>query len=165
MEEAYKGPGNLVDRMRNIDGKMVREGKIRKEMRGAALSQSDTFSLSQDAEVREISSAPTQNLDSNQSGPSGTSCSFASLLKNPNTATTQKAVRLQKSSNPEKVQGANVVLPLAVVEKMSIRFENTLYGYFIGNRLAFSPVENYVKNAWAKYGLEHIILKKGFFFF
>nr|GEY94103.1 reverse transcriptase domain-containing protein [Tanacetum cinerariifolium] len=35
--------GNLVDKMRNIDGKMVREGKIRKEMRGAALSKSDTF--------------------------------------------------------------------------------------------------------------------------
>ncbi|GJS82599.1 hypothetical protein Tco_0749140 [Tanacetum coccineum] len=86
-------------------------------MRGVALSQFDTFSLSHDGE------------------------------------------------NPEKVQGANVVLPLAVVEKMSIRFENTLYGYFIRNRLAFPSVENYVKNAWAKYGLEHIMLKKGFFFF
>ncbi|GJU85498.1 RNA-directed DNA polymerase, eukaryota, reverse transcriptase zinc-binding domain protein [Tanacetum coccineum] len=105
MEEAYKGSGNLVDRMRNIDGKMVREGKICKEMRGAALSQSDTFNLSQDGEVREISSALTQNLDSNHSGPSGTSSSYASLLKNPNTATTQKAVRLQNTSNPEKVQG------------------------------------------------------------
>ncbi|GJT80539.1 zinc knuckle CX2CX4HX4C containing protein [Tanacetum coccineum] len=37
-------------------------------MRGVALSQFDTFSLSHDGEVREISSAPTQNLDSNQSG-------------------------------------------------------------------------------------------------
>ncbi|GJX36124.1 zinc knuckle CX2CX4HX4C containing protein [Tanacetum coccineum] len=61
--------------------------------------------------------------------------------------------------------GANVVIPLAVVEEVSQRFENTLYGYFLGKRLAFPLVETYVKNAWAKFGLERTMLTNGFFFF
>ncbi|GKC52755.1 zinc knuckle CX2CX4HX4C containing protein, partial [Tanacetum coccineum] len=68
-------------------------------------------------------------------------------------------------NNSESVEGAKVVIPLAALEEVSNRFENTLYGYFIGQRLAFPLVENYVKNAWAKYGLECFMLKKGFFFF
>ncbi|GJU08067.1 putative ribonuclease H-like domain-containing protein [Tanacetum coccineum] len=42
---------------------------------------------------------------------------------------------------------------------------NTLYGYFIGKRLAFPVVENYVKNAWQKFGLERVMLTHGFFIF
>ncbi|GJR70350.1 zinc knuckle CX2CX4HX4C containing protein [Tanacetum coccineum] len=106
-----------------------------------------------------------KSSESLQSGPGEGSNTFASLLKNPNVPATTKVVRLQATKNSETVQGANVVIPMAVVEKMSNRFENTLYGYFIGHRLAFPLVENYVKNAWAKYGLERTMLKKGFFFF
>ncbi|GKD05120.1 zinc knuckle CX2CX4HX4C containing protein [Tanacetum coccineum] len=61
--------------------------------------------------------------------------------------------------------GANVAIPLAGVEEVSQRFENTLYGYFIGKRLVFPLVETYVKNAWAKFGLERTMLTNGFFFF
>ncbi|GJV50043.1 zinc knuckle CX2CX4HX4C containing protein [Tanacetum coccineum] len=63
------------------------------------------------------------------------------------------------------VQGADLVIPLASVEEFSTRFANTLYGYFIRKRLAFSIVENYVKNTWEKYGIEHVMLQNGFFFF
>ncbi|GKD82380.1 zinc knuckle CX2CX4HX4C containing protein, partial [Tanacetum coccineum] len=42
---------------------------------------------------------------------------------------------------------------------------NTLYGFFIGKRLAFPLVENYVKNTWAKYGLKRIQLHDDFFLF
>ncbi|GJV61610.1 zinc knuckle CX2CX4HX4C containing protein [Tanacetum coccineum] len=51
------------------------------------------------------------------------------------------------------------------VKDVSDRFENTLYGYFIGKRLAFPVVENYVKNAWKKFGLERVMLTHGFFMF
>nr|GEU69533.1 hypothetical protein [Tanacetum cinerariifolium] len=91
-----------------------------------------------------------------ESGPIGNGNSFASLLKNPIDPSTTKAVRLTVMKNSENVQGDNVTIPLAVVEEINHRFENTLYGYFIGNRLVFPVVENYVKNAWAKYGLESL---------
>ncbi|GJS09829.1 zinc knuckle CX2CX4HX4C containing protein [Tanacetum coccineum] len=48
----------------------------------------------------------------------------------------------------------------------STRFANTLYGYFIGKRIAFPVVEYYVRNNWGKYGLTRIMMNsKGFFFF
>nr|GEV52799.1 zinc knuckle CX2CX4HX4C [Tanacetum cinerariifolium] len=92
-------------------------------------------------------------------GPKG---SFASLLKKPMTS---KAVRLSMMKNAESVTGANVAIPLPAVEEVSKRFENTMYGYFIGKMLAFPVVENYVKNAWEKFGLERAMLFNGFFFF
>ncbi|GJY04018.1 putative reverse transcriptase domain-containing protein [Tanacetum coccineum] len=62
--------------------------------------------------------------------------------------------------------GVNISIPRKVVKMVSLRFENTLYGYFIGKRMAFPVVEYYVKNNWAKYGLKRIMLNaKGFFFF
>ncbi|GKA11304.1 putative RNA-directed DNA polymerase, partial [Tanacetum coccineum] len=52
------------------------------------------------------------------------------------------------------VVGTRVAIPLEAVEEVRSRFANTLYGYFIGKRLAFPLVENYVKNTWAKFGLK-----------
>ncbi|GJZ15237.1 sodium/hydrogen exchanger 6 [Tanacetum coccineum] len=63
-------------------------------------------------------------------------------------------------------EGVDISMPRRVMENVSTRFENTLYGYFIGKRLAFPVVEYYVKNNWAKFGLKRIMLNaKGFFFF
>ncbi|GKC50412.1 zinc knuckle CX2CX4HX4C containing protein [Tanacetum coccineum] len=61
---------------------------------------------------------------------------------------------------------ANFSIPRKVVETVSTRFANTLYGYFIGKRMAFPVVEYYVRNNWGKYGLTRIMMNsKGFFFF
>ncbi|GJV03961.1 zinc knuckle CX2CX4HX4C containing protein [Tanacetum coccineum] len=62
--------------------------------------------------------------------------------------------------------GVNISIPRKVVEKVSTRFEHTLYGYFIGKRMAFSVVEYYARNNWAKQWLKRIMMNfKGFFFF
>ncbi|GKA70040.1 zinc knuckle CX2CX4HX4C containing protein [Tanacetum coccineum] len=61
--------------------------------------------------------------------------------------------------------GANVAIPMAVVNEICDNIANTLYGYFIGERLAFPIVEAYVENAWAKYGFERAIFRNCFFFF
>ncbi|GJW37647.1 retrovirus-related pol polyprotein from transposon TNT 1-94 [Tanacetum coccineum] len=63
-------------------------------------------------------------------------------------------------------EGANVSIPRKVVETVSTRFANTLYGYFIGKCIAIPVVEYYVRNNWGKYGLTRIMMhSKGFFFF
>ncbi|GKF25004.1 zinc knuckle CX2CX4HX4C containing protein, partial [Tanacetum coccineum] len=67
--------------------------------------------------------------------------------------------------NMEVVDGARVTIPLEAVEEVSSRFQNTLYGFFIGKRLAFRLVENYVKNTWAKFGLKRVMLESDFFLF
>ncbi|GJY94750.1 sodium/hydrogen exchanger 6 [Tanacetum coccineum] len=67
----------------------------------------------------------------------------------------------------EKVfDDVNMSIPRKVVKKVSRRFENTLYGYFIGKQIAFPIVEYYARNNWAKHGLKRIMMNsKGFFFF
>nr|GFB62065.1 hypothetical protein [Tanacetum cinerariifolium] len=44
------------------------------------------------------------------------------------------------------------------------RLSNTIYGYFIGKRVAFPVVENYVFNAWGKFGIQKVMNAKGFYF-
>ncbi|GKB14373.1 zinc knuckle CX2CX4HX4C containing protein, partial [Tanacetum coccineum] len=62
--------------------------------------------------------------------------------------------------------GAKFSIPRKVVETVSTRFDNTLYGYFIGKRIAFPVVQYYARNNWGKYGLTRIMMNsKGFFFF
>ncbi|GJX84220.1 zinc knuckle CX2CX4HX4C containing protein [Tanacetum coccineum] len=67
----------------------------------------------------------------------------------------------------EKVfDGVNISIPRKLLEKVSVRLEHTLYGCFIGKRLAFPVVKYYARNNWAKHGLKRIIMNaKGFFFF
>ncbi|GJX98846.1 zinc knuckle CX2CX4HX4C containing protein [Tanacetum coccineum] len=61
--------------------------------------------------------------------------------------------------------GVNISIPRRVVQKVSTRFEHTLYGYFIGKRLAFPVVEYYARNNWGKHRLPIIIMNnKGFYF-
>lgn len=99
----------------------------------------------------------------NKSAPSGSnSLSFADMLKD---KSNKKVVRVSEMRNSECVAGANVTIPLEVVDEVSYRFENSLYGYFIGKRLAFPIVDNYVKNTWAKFGLQRVMLHNGFFMF
>ncbi|GJX76499.1 zinc knuckle CX2CX4HX4C containing protein [Tanacetum coccineum] len=62
--------------------------------------------------------------------------------------------------------GVNISIPRKVFKKVSTRFEHTLYGYFIGKRMAFPVVEDYVRNNWVKHRLKRIMMNsKGFFFF
>nr|GFB25921.1 zinc knuckle CX2CX4HX4C [Tanacetum cinerariifolium] len=69
--------------------------------------------------------------------------SFVSIVQN---QPSKKVVKIKELHNDERVKGAAVAIPLDEVEAISSCFVNTLYGYFIGNRLAFPLVENYVKN-------------------
>nr|GEX67474.1 hypothetical protein [Tanacetum cinerariifolium] len=74
-------------------------------------------------------------------------------------------IKIKEMRNKVSVNGAAVTIPIEAVESVNARFVNTLYGCFIGDRLAFLLVEKYVKNTWAKYGLKRIQLHEEFFLF
>nr|GEX96425.1 hypothetical protein [Tanacetum cinerariifolium] len=46
--------------------------------------------------------------------------------------------------------GVDLTIPIKVVEAVNTRFENTLFGYIIGKRVALPVVEYYVYNNWGK---------------
>ncbi|GKD53096.1 late embryogenesis abundant protein, LEA-14 [Tanacetum coccineum] len=49
--------------------------------------------------------------------------------------------------------GIDVVVPVESIRAISERFAYTAYGFFVGKRVAYPVVANYVRNAWGKYGL------------
>ncbi|GJR57774.1 zinc knuckle CX2CX4HX4C containing protein [Tanacetum coccineum] len=88
--------------------------------------------------------------------------SFASILQD---KSPKKTVKISELHNNEIFEGTDLAIPLVAIKEVSIPFVNILYGYFIGKRLAFLIVENYVKNTCAKFSIERVMLQNGFFFF
>nr|GEW93623.1 hypothetical protein [Tanacetum cinerariifolium] len=68
-------------------------------------------------------------------------------------------IKIKDMRNEVSVNGATVTIPMEAIESVNARFVNTLYGYFIGDRLAFPLVENYVKNTWAKSAYARVLIE------
>ncbi|GKA98420.1 putative reverse transcriptase domain-containing protein [Tanacetum coccineum] len=49
--------------------------------------------------------------------------------------------------------GIDVVVSVDSIRVISERFTNTTYGFFLGKKVAYPVVANYVRNTWGKYGL------------
>ncbi|GJZ95425.1 beta-caryophyllene synthase, partial [Tanacetum coccineum] len=49
--------------------------------------------------------------------------------------------------------GIDVVVPVESIHAISDRFANTAYDFFLGKRVAYPVVANYIRNTWSKYGL------------
>ncbi|GJU00546.1 putative ribonuclease H-like domain-containing protein [Tanacetum coccineum] len=60
---------------------------------------------------------------------------------------------------------ADVLIPMSSVLKLHASFKNTLYGYFIGKKVAFLVVERCLLNSWKKYCITRVMGdKQGFIF-
>ncbi|PWA43261.1 reverse transcriptase domain-containing protein [Artemisia annua] len=84
--------------------------------------------------------------------------SFASLVGA--ASITRKAnFRPFDTRNPSNDK-VGVQIPISFVLEVSSSFDKGLFGYFIGKRVPFSVFENYVRNAWKKYGIVCAMMKK-----
>ncbi|GJS85074.1 hypothetical protein Tco_0751615, partial [Tanacetum coccineum] len=152
---------NIASKIKNI------EGKIRMPIRNVTFVQplndvTKPTKLNPNGNIGGLNSVePECTTGLNMSNASQVG-SFAEVLKH---KVAKQVVKVKELRNSENVDGAAVTIPLEAVEEVSSRFVNTLYGYFIGDRLVFPLVENYVKNTWAKYGLKRIQLHEEFFLF
>ncbi|XP_021991414.1 uncharacterized protein LOC110888182 [Helianthus annuus] len=78
----------------------------------------------------------------------------------------KREVNFRFMQSVETREDADIVIPKEVVQKVQDKFENVLYGYFLGNRLPYPVVEYYAKNVWAKFGFSKLMMNSaGFFFF
>ncbi|KAJ0867962.1 hypothetical protein HanRHA438_Chr12g0569171 [Helianthus annuus] len=80
----------------------------------------------------------------------GDQVSYAQKVKS--NAKPLREVNFRKMHTVESHQEADIVIPKEVVKTVRDRFDNVLFGYFLGNRLPFPVVEYYVKNVWSKFG-------------
>ncbi|GJV92052.1 putative reverse transcriptase domain, reverse transcriptase zinc-binding domain protein [Tanacetum coccineum] len=59
--------------------------------------------------------------------------------------------------NEERVANHDIVLPKSAIETVSIRYANSLVGFFVGKSIAFPIVQNYVTNTWGQFGLQNVM--------
>ncbi|GJU81524.1 zinc knuckle CX2CX4HX4C containing protein [Tanacetum coccineum] len=145
-------------KIKNIDGKFVG----RKVVRGARAVISDGG----DVDAGIAASANVHVKDSEISGNNDVNTWDTPFIKPVSSVSTQKkTIKIMELHNEEVVEGAAIAIPFVAVEEVRNKFANTLYGYFIRKRPAFMLVEKYVKNTWAKFGLECVVLRNGFFLF
>nr|GEV76727.1 retrovirus-related Pol polyprotein from transposon 17.6 [Tanacetum cinerariifolium] len=153
LKSSYTG-GGLAFKVRNI------EGNLRMPIRSVKFTKPLYDKVTADNEVS-LGDIPhvTKENDPIQTKEK---LSFASVV---NEQPLKKVVKIKEMRNELSVNGAAVTILVEAVKAINARFVNTLYGYFIGDRLAFPLVENYVKNTWVKYGLKRIQFHKEFFLF
>ncbi|GJW93329.1 zinc knuckle CX2CX4HX4C containing protein [Tanacetum coccineum] len=95
--------GSLIDKIRNIDGKIVKDGKLRTAMRGVAIDTPGTFVASLDSFIREKNTSFAE---------------VVSTTANPSmNSHAKQAVKIKEMRNSEVVAGAHVAIPLAAVEE------------------------------------------------
>ncbi|GKD28369.1 putative reverse transcriptase domain-containing protein, partial [Tanacetum coccineum] len=80
-----------------------------------------------------------------------------SLYANISGEQSRKALNFRTVFTP-RGNGVDVVVPVESIRAISKRFVNTAYGFFLGKRVAYPVVANYVRNTWGKYGLVRSML-------
>ncbi|XP_022007739.1 uncharacterized protein LOC110907006 [Helianthus annuus] len=89
--------------------------------------------------------------------------SYASKLKS---SKPTKPVNFRILKSEEVLEDVDIVLPRETVRMSQDKYANTLYGYFLGKRLAFPVVEYFARKNWVKFGLQKSMMNSnGFFFF
>jgi hypothetical protein len=89
--------------------------------------------------------------------------SYADKLK---TTEPEINVNFRSLRTESMLPGVDVVLSKDSVRVIQQKLQYTLYGYFIGERLAFPVVEYFVKTNWKGFGLQKLMMNgSGFFFF
>ncbi|GKE65304.1 hypothetical protein Tco_1519465 [Tanacetum coccineum] len=69
----------------------------------------------------------------------------------------RKSVKFRTLITPAG-NGTDVAIPLESIRAISKRFYNTAYGFFLGKRVAYPVVANYVRNTWVKHELVKYML-------
>ncbi|GKB41078.1 retrovirus-related pol polyprotein from transposon TNT 1-94 [Tanacetum coccineum] len=92
--------------------------------------------------------------------------SFSNVVNGTNNVCPIKKVNFRAMVNPNKIANSDFVLLVAAVQVVKHKFENSLVGFFVGKKVAFPLVKNYVMNTWAKFGFEKIMSDDdGIFYF
>ncbi|CAI9265118.1 unnamed protein product [Lactuca saligna] len=76
-----------------------------------------------------------------------------------------KPLSLDFIDNIEIIEDDQILIPPSIMDKGSVPFERTLYGYFVGDRLAFPFVRDRVFELWKEHGLYDIFINSDDVFF
>ncbi|GJZ11843.1 hypothetical protein Tco_0546602 [Tanacetum coccineum] len=136
LKTTSKDPTGIAAKVNNI------EGKLRMPMR--------TVSFDKPVHASKVSIVEgCEGHDTPVGSTSVGASSFASVFSN---SQGKKSVKISEMHNIEAVEGAKVVIPMEAVEEVSSRFQNTLYGFFIGEVFSISHFQP--SSPWEPYDPE-----------
>ncbi|GKC57725.1 retrovirus-related pol polyprotein from transposon TNT 1-94, partial [Tanacetum coccineum] len=142
---------------------MNMDGKISMPIRGAPVQVSSTNEKEKGSQTSVGWEDP---LISAMKSTEPSSKSFVNVVTGNNTVRQNPKVNFRAMTNPDIVEHSDFVLPVAAVKAASNKFVNSLVRFFVGKKVAFPLVKNYVTNTWAKFGFEKVISDEdGLFYF
>nr|GEU76082.1 hypothetical protein [Tanacetum cinerariifolium] len=165
MERGFFSSGGIGVKQKKVANTAVADANNKKEhvdyVEGKSGTQSDgnigkgvtpkpigTTALSTESVSINVTDSPTTDLNNTYlvlSGPT----SYANLVSGESTRKSLNFCTLITPTGNE----ADMVVPLQFIRAVSERFANLAYGFFLGKRVAYSVVANYVRNTWSKCGL------------
>nr|GEY10971.1 hypothetical protein [Tanacetum cinerariifolium] len=89
---------------------------------------------------------------------------FNDVTKEINNPTNLK-VNFRSLVNIDQVENSNCVLFVEHVIAAQDKFANSLVGFFVGNKVAFQLVQNYVSNTWSKFGFQKVMHDDDVYYF
>ncbi|GJU43505.1 hypothetical protein Tco_1200771 [Tanacetum coccineum] len=162
IKSSSTGGTGLASKIRNIEGNIrlpIRNVTFMKPLNdkvdaGNEASMGDKQQyVEENTRTREGGEDPgvkaTKSRDANAQATS-----FASILTAGNKI---PKINFRTLFNEERVDDVDCVLPIEDVEIAHSRFANSLVGFFVGKRVAFPLVQNYVINTWTKFGFQKVI--------
>ncbi|GJZ43666.1 retrotransposon protein, putative, ty1-copia subclass [Tanacetum coccineum] len=115
---------------------------------GRGVKEKDKVVAAKDGAVPFVTVASGNTQEENV-GTSSLDVSFGSLLR---CESKRKGLNFHTLIT-QAGNGANVCVPMESISVVSERYVNLAYGFFLGKRVAYPVVANYVRNTWGKYGL------------
>ncbi|GJW83556.1 zf-CCHC domain-containing protein [Tanacetum coccineum] len=164
---------NLIDKIKNNDNKMVKNEKLWQAMRSVALNKSGTSE--QKAKNPNNANHSTSDIDGKMLGNGWEDLKIQAMkaskqavnttsIQQPKSfvnvlsaGKTKPKINFRSLFNEERVDNVDFVLPIGNVEIAHNRFVNSMMGFFVGKRVAFLLVQNYVNNTWSKFGFQKVI--------
>ncbi|GJS95715.1 bifunctional polymyxin resistance protein, ArnA [Tanacetum coccineum] len=139
----------------DLEGGGGARGVKEKQQRSANIAEKDTVVVSSPAvDEPVVVTVNTEDVNVGQTPTSPTvdskpGTSNANLFTG---ASSRKSVNFRTLFTPVG-NGVDVVVPVESIRAISEQFANTAYGFFLGKRVAYPVVANYVRNTWGKYSL------------
>nr|GEW17544.1 hypothetical protein [Tanacetum cinerariifolium] len=150
-QKTYVQPHDLA-----TDSLADKSAEVGKQDNEALGNDPHTSSLNVVNEVDKID-VGSGNIDANNVtmiGPaiSTSSPGISNLYANVTGKLSRKSVNFRTLFTPSG-NGVDVVVTVESIRVISKRFANTACGFFLGKRVAYHVVANYVRNIWGKYGV------------
>nr|GEV67078.1 hypothetical protein [Tanacetum cinerariifolium] len=162
------GTGNTTIRsclkatqIRNIEGKMLgKDGKPLKPMRHVRIVTNHNENVKEKSindELMDTWNDPNVSaMHSPKVTPTSPPKSFLDAVVE-ETYNPQPRVNFRSLIIDEHVENSDCVLPMEHVIVAQNKFANSLVGFFVGKKVAFQLVQNYVKNTWTKFGFQSVM--------